>query len=226
MYSHYVPAGWLMETHCLRIKSWPFNNRVAFCCLCINGRGHPQLLFILIRCIESQSHKSDAERTELLFSWIYITEPPPKPRGNGKMEFPACFNGQPWASWVEGTTELWHTRAHSVHMIQDAVGLTGPGQACMFHSHCNARHSFSLPATTAVSPVAKLAEKILWTRSLMKLFFTAGGITVIFCLFVCFYNFRPVHILNTKRVQLTVKKNKKKTKSLVSFSYTQTQQRK
>lgn len=49
-----------------------------------------------------QPHKVTPRRTEPLFFWIYIREPPPKARGNGKMEFPAHFNGQPWASWFEG----------------------------------------------------------------------------------------------------------------------------
>lgn len=102
----------------------------SFCCFCIHGRGHPQLLVISVHWAQSQSHKVMQRRTELLFSWIYITEPPPKPRGNRKMEFPACFNGRPWASWFEGTTKLWHTRAHFVQLLQDTMRLTGLQQAC------------------------------------------------------------------------------------------------
>lgn len=109
----------------------------SFCYRRIHGRGHPQLLVISVRWAESQSHKLMQRRTELLFSWIYITEPPPKPRGNGKMEFPAPFNGRPWASWFEGTTKLWHSRAHFVHLLQDTMRLSGPQRACMFHSHYN-----------------------------------------------------------------------------------------
>lgn len=44
----------------------------------------------------------------------------------GKCSFPAHFNDQPWASWFEGTTKLWHTRAHLVQPFQDTKSLTGP----------------------------------------------------------------------------------------------------
>lgn len=145
-------ARLLTETHCLGIKSLTFSvTGLSFCCLHINGRGHPQLLVISEHWAESQSHKVMQRRTELLFSWIYITEPPPKPRGNGKMEFPAHFNGRPWASWFEGTTKLWHTRAHFVQSLQDSVRLTGAQRSYMFHSHYNTWYSFSLPATSSLT---------------------------------------------------------------------------
>lgn len=117
----------------------------SLCCLRIHGQGHPQLLVISVHWAESQSHK-----VMPLFCWTYITEPPPKPRGNGKMEFPARFNGRPWASWFEGTTKLWHTGAHFVQLLQDTMRLTGAQQASMFSSHYNTWHSFPLPATTAI----------------------------------------------------------------------------
>lgn len=109
----------------------------SFCCLCFHGRSHLQLLVISVHWAESQSHKVMPRRTELLFSWIYITEPPPKPRGNGKMELPARFNRRPWASWSEGTTKLWHTTAHFVQLLKDTMRLSVPQQACVFHSHYN-----------------------------------------------------------------------------------------
>lgn len=116
----------------------------SFCCLCIHRQGHPQLLVISVHWAESQSHKVMPRRTELLFSWIYITEPPPKPRGNGKMEFPARFNGRPWASWLEGTTKLWHTTAHFVRLLQDSMRLIGAQWAGMIYGHYNTTTAFIL----------------------------------------------------------------------------------
>lgn len=44
---------------------------------------------ILERPSQPQAQKVALRRTELSFSWLYITQPPPKPRGKGQMDFPA-----------------------------------------------------------------------------------------------------------------------------------------
>lgn len=129
-----VPAESERASRCLGLKP-----------LTLPKQGSPSATIVLIEEVISirchlptliwfpKSHKVTPRRTEPLFFWIYITEPPPKARGNGKMEFPAHFNGQPWASWFEGTTELWHAQPHRVvPLLQDATGLSVLQGACTF----------------------------------------------------------------------------------------------
>lgn len=123
---------------------------LPFSCHCVNRRGHLDSLSSPNTDLIPKSHKVTPRRTEPLFFWIYITEPPPKARGNGKMEFPAHFNGQPWASWFEGTTELWHAQQRMLfrcsEMPRDWAYRREPARS---NSQRELSHFMSLPAGAA-----------------------------------------------------------------------------
>lgn len=84
--------NWALERHMTADRDTLSGNPIAdlfmrewsFCCLFINGCGHRQLLVISAQWTELQFHKVMQRRTELLFSWTYITMSPPKLRGNGE----------------------------------------------------------------------------------------------------------------------------------------------
>lgn len=71
-----------------------------FCCHCVHRRGHLDSLSSPDADLIPKSHQVTPRRTEPLFFWIYITEPPPKSQRKwGKWTFQLVLMGGPWASW-------------------------------------------------------------------------------------------------------------------------------
>lgn len=117
----------LTETHCLGIKSLTFPKQG-----CLSDAS-ALMDEVILRCWSSLYTELNhnpikwCREEQSSYSLGFTSQSlHPNPEEMGKWSFPVRFNGQPWASWFERTTKLWHTRAHFVQSFQDTETLTGP----------------------------------------------------------------------------------------------------